>query len=512
MKSIILCFVCLLFLVLGACSQKVGLDAIFSGETVSYESEQLDCNTCHGPGDQYDPREIDSSSTHGKHVQHVAEAGFSCEKCHFDYPESATHMDGNDDTGTTAAQLVRFDSTNSNGAWTVEGGPGTGYCSSLSCHGAGALDWYGSEVWVLPDCVSCHDTLLGSRRQVLGAGGDFEKESHHVIDYSNRNSEIITKDDCLVCHDMEGHMAGTIRLNDADTASNVIIYDPDDPSVLEEFCLSCHDADGAAGQGAGALSPFSSSSAFGTIPNEAGGNISGYWNGTDTVHKMAELSCMGSGAPGTGCHGDSGQVNAHGSSNRGLLTSLMNFPPSTVEDFEYDNYKLCFDCHDAYPSVAKEIVLGYKEGGNYDVWWAPTPYYTTEIKSLFRERYFDESPQPQRPYNDTIWGDPYIPLHNYHLGPDGWMVTAWKYRGDSTETGRPTCTTCHNVHGTNGTVRSTYDEFGITAFTNGADEYKKLVPVENYQNTVFKNYPVNCNTSCHSIVPGTSYWNTPSDE
>ena len=47
-------------------------------------------------------------------------------------------------------------------------------------------------------CGVCHSSALSNRRQVMGAGGDFDEESHHVIDYSNRNFEIITEDDCLV--------------------------------------------------------------------------------------------------------------------------------------------------------------------------------------------------------------------------------------------------------------------------------------------------------------------------
>ena len=324
------------------------------------------------------------------------------------------------------------------------------------------------------DCAVCHSSAISSRRQVTGSGGDFDLESHHVIDYGNRNTEIVSSADCLVCHNQSTHMGGTVRLNEKDTGA-VLVYNPAAPASLEPFCLSCHDTDGALTEG-NPMSPFSSSNTLGTMPNRAGTEIKSYWENSDTVHKDSGLTCFGSGEPATGCHGNSGQINAHGSASRGLLTKNMTLPVPGSSAYNYTDFELCFSCHDSYPSVSKEVVLGYKAGGNYDLSWAPTPYYTAGIQSLFRDVFISGDP---RVYSDSIWWDPFTPLHNYHLlSFDGMMQNVWKYRG-SAETGRASCTTCHNVHGTGGSVRSTYDEFGITAYTNGSDEYKKLVPVDN---------------------------------
>jgi len=223
----------------------------------------------------------------------------------------------------------------------------------------------------------------------------------------------------------------------------------------------------------------------------------------------------------------------HGSSMNGLLANSMNFQiPLTsggTNTFVYDNYKLCFDCHDNYSSVTKEVVLGYKQGGKYDVPWAPTPYYTSAIQTLFRDRFIGNPANypaywsgVNQPYNDSPLLGAYAPLHNFHLLGDtsslgiGSIPLSWKYRGSALLIGRITCTTCHNVHGTNGTVRSTYQELGIVAnipYTPlPPDEYKTFDPVSNFDDAVMKSYPINCNSSCHQTMGPTSYWFSPADE
>ncbi|MCF6334270.1 MAG: cytochrome c3 family protein [Spirochaetales bacterium] len=364
-------------------------------------------------------------------------------------------------------------------------------------------------------CVDCHSSAISNLRQVMGAGGDFDEESHHVIDYSNRNFEIIIEADCLICHDQSEHMSGTVLLKNKDTSGS-IAYDPADPATLENFCLSCHDSDGAVTEGANAMSPFSSSNILGVMPNSAGSKIKSYWTDSNTVHKDSGLTCFGNGDPATGCHGNGGKVNAHSSNARGLLTKNVTFPIPASSPYSSADFELCFSCHDSYPSVTKEVVLGYKTGGNYEQWWAPTPYPTSSIQSRFRDRYIGNSANYpaywggiNQSYNDTIWGDAYTPLHNYHMSPtDGWMQNAWEYRGDPGEKGRASCITCHNVHGTSGTVRSVYSQFGITSSAGlGSDTYGTLTDTSG-----LKDYPVNCAIECHSMSGPTSYWNTPSGE
>ena len=482
------------------CSAVAGKDSLSNRDVDEYnKSTEISCTSCHDSGKAPDPLETGGSGSDGKHDKHVTDREYNCSKCHSDYVENAYHMDGNLDKDNTVVDLVIFDSTNPDGTWT----DATGSCAATTCHGTDTVEWYGADGgWTIPaDCAVCHSSATSSRRQVMGPGGDFDEESHHVIDYGDRNNEIVIYNDCLVCHDQSSHMGGTVRLKEKDTAA-VLAYDPANPAGLETFCLSCHDTDGALTEG-NALSPFSSGNILGTMPNSAGTEIEGYWENSYTVHKDSGLTC-------TSCHGNTGQINAHGSESRGLLTKNVTLPIPASSPYSYTDYELCFSCHDSYPSVSKEVVLGYKESGNYDLFWAPTPYYTTGIQSLFRDVFI---PGDSRSYSDTIWWDPFTPLHNYHLlSSDGMMQNVWAYRGDSGQTGKASCTTCHNVHGTGGTVRSTYDEFGITAYMSAPDEYKKMVPDSNYNDAVMKAYPINCATSCHGIVPGTNYWHTPSGE
>jgi len=499
------------------------------GDANWYSPEEPGCTLCHYPGNTtgaVDPMTTNGSGTDGRHVKHVTERGFPCEKCHSDYKAADTHGNGILDTDDSSINIIVFDSLNPSGTWTGDTGPGTGKCSSLACHGPSSPEWYGTGTWSLPACTACHSSTVGTRRQVLGPGGDFSLESHHVIDYADRNSQIVMKSDCLVCHDNTEHMGGSVRLNNKDNAGQIIVYDPSDASGLEPFCLSCHDSDGALTETGSEFSPFTSSNILGVIPNTAGTEIKSYWNNTYTVHKDNGITCAGTGEIGTGCHGNNGSINMHGSSARGILAKNLALPtpdmnsdptprnPGNQAYVDYINniFRLCFDCHENYTGVTKEVVLGYKSGGNYDLSWAPTAYYTSGIMTLFREVY---TGGPEI-YDDFLaFADPNIPLHNYHILTTDVTFNnqnVWAYRGDSGQTGRAGCTTCHNVHGTSATVSSTYQEFGITAFSNGPDLYKTFVPDTNFSDTVMKNYPVFCNANCHSIGGPTYYWHTPSNE
>ena len=271
------------------------------------------------------------------------------------------------------------------------------------------------------------------------------------------------------------------------------------------------------------------------MPNVAGTRIKDYWNGANNRHKTTgALTCAGTGAATTGCHGNSGKINMHGSVSKGLLTQNLTLPIPDASLYAYNDYKLCFDCHSlpVNAAVSPQVVLGYNRNGHYnqlDINLNPriplTPYTTATatIQSLFRERYIASSDKIPF-YNDTIGIDsyPYLPLHNYHmLGTFTFFSTtnvlSWKYRGDSAQAGRISCVTCHNVHGTNGlSARSTFDELGISPIPligSGVDTYNTMTD-SNYNNPpVMESYPMNCNVnSCHGISPQTYYWNSPADE
>jgi hypothetical protein len=498
-----------------ACGSGTGKDALQNIRPPARQSQSA-CLTCHASPDipAVNPLISGGTGTAGKHVKHVSERGIDCEFCHYGYLDKPSHMNGILDTPDPAVTIVFFNSTNPTGTWTGDTGPGTGTCSSLSCHGSDSLEWYSTAGWTLPTCSACHTSARGPRRSVLGLSGDFgsnsSNSSHHVAGATDP-----TPVQCLACHDRYRHMTGTIYLKSVDTPSDLIVYDPNDPSSLEPFCLGCHDTDGAAGE----KSPFADGRTLGAVPNAAGDKIAGYWSATYTVHKDNGLTCAGTGAPNTGCHGNNQTINMHGSVSKGLLTRNMTLPIPAAAPYAESQYQLCFDCHANYSDVTKEVVLGYKQGGHYDVTWAPSPYSspTTTIRSHFRDRYISSaSLYPSywlgvnQAYNDNFFtSDPYTPLHNYHLSPtDGWMQNIWDYRGSGT-TGRASCVTCHNVHGSNTPVRSVYDEFGLVRGSNfGIDEYVALTS----PNTL-DTFPINCTYSCHGIYGvETFYWHTPADE
>ena len=460
----------------------------------------------------------------GKHSAHL-NINYDCNYCHYNYLNNSNHKNGINDFNN-GARVVFFDTSKAGGsAYFTDNTNTTGefYCE-ISCHpGAPSADWYRTDTpnW---DCDVCHNSAKPNRRQIVGAGGDFGQNAARVSHHISGGADP-TKAQCLVCHDQSTHASGTVRLRNADTGA-AIVYNSANPSILEPFCLSCHDPDGAIttfAAGGSALNPFNDGQILGAGIYVAGDKIAGYWNNSYTVHKDNGLTCAGTGNPNSGCHGSDSSINIHGSTSKGILTRNMTFPvphrdsdplprnpdnPAYV-DYIGSMYKLCFDCHEGYSGVKKEIVFGYMEGGNYDLAWAPTPYYMANIQSLFRD-VWTGGPDV---YDDTIWGDPNTPLHNYHLlTTDNMMQYVWAYRGDPGQKGRASCTTCHNVHGTAGTVRSTYDEFGITAFSNGGDYYKKFVPDTNYDDAVMTNYPIYCAVNCHGTSGQRYYWHTPASE
>jgi predicted CxxxxCH...CXXCH cytochrome family protein len=500
------------------------------------------CSSCHVGS--LDPVVINGSGTAGKHAVHVTSLNIPCAKCHSAYPDAASHMNGTLDTTNPAVSLVQFDAANPVGAWINDTGAQTGTCTQLNCHNNTNLDWYSTNTWTTPtECSTCHDAAVGTRRQVTGTGGDFGQESHHVINYSSRTTQIVTSTDCRVCHDMGNHTSGTIRMADKDTAGQVIVYQPSSPSSLEPFCLGCHDADGALTEAA-PMTPFSDGNTLGTGLNAAGDKIESYWTNSNPTHKNRGLTCAGTGSPNTGCHGNNGAINMHGSPSRGLLTKNMTFPIAETAAYNANDYQLCFECHANYAAVTKEVVLGYKLGGNYDVAFntatfslPATPYYTSGIQTLFRDQYVPGDTTrigtDSTPYNNNI-GLPvldqytFMPLHNMHLMAIYTDATisvpnafTWNYRNDPVQVGRITCTTCHNVHGTNGSIRNTYDEFVLERGTGiGSDLYTAFWGIVLYPPLngpyPLTTYPMSCAYDCHGVsvqnnLP-TTYWYSPSNE
>ncbi len=471
-----------------------------------------DCKTCHSSNymSVLDPLATNGTDTAGKHIDHVTYFYIACSKCHNNYPSKTSHANGSMDTPNPAVLLVYFDATNPTGTWLNDTGPETGTCSSLFCHGTENPAWYGIAGVSFPTCDKCHNGPIGSRRQIVGPGGDFGQnpniKSHHVSGGTDPESWR-----CLVCHDISQHMSGTVRVKNADTGA-AIAYDPASPSSLEPFCLSCHDSNGANGN----MGPFADGSTLGSVPYRAGVDIKDNWN-KSYGHRWKGVTCLGTGAPpNMGCH-----ANAHGTAYIGLLAKNLQIPqPDRYRDTDF---AICFDCHQYYPAVTKEIIFGVLFNGNYDTNYGPIqdpllrssmtnsapPYNLTEgIKTRFRDQNYDGS--TGKSYDDYIMWGQYLNLHWFHIASQ-----VWSYRGTTPYTGF-SCTACHSVHGSNTKWGMLYDNLQYDLYSvttpSGTDSYGMM----SGNLTTLDQYPTYCMMNCHGDLESwgliTHSWYDPPNE
>ncbi|MHC4590220.1 MAG: hypothetical protein ACYTAQ_13055, partial [Planctomycetota bacterium] len=118
------------------------------------------------------------------------------------------------------------------------------------------------------DCTGCHSQqkeILANpgtyRRQITESGvgvgdGEFGTDftSHHVVDDAT-GSQVVTKWDCVVCHaegdvltgdtDSNYHQKDGVQLKDVDTGTVYSDWSGLAAWQRTDFCLSCHDSDGA---------------------------------------------------------------------------------------------------------------------------------------------------------------------------------------------------------------------------------------------------------------------------
>jgi hypothetical protein len=197
-------------------------------------------------------------------------------------------------------------------------------CSGCHPHNAGFLPVGGS-------CLDCHNqsppagSTYPNRRQIVegtpGDGaGDFVRNSHHVSD--GTSTQIVTEDDCLVCHDQSQHQSFgdgvSALLNDQDGGASYT-FDGTGSSV-EGFCVSCHDSDGSLVNG---IQPFNAAGDTNSPPDIG-------WTAGGVAHSIDD-ACFN-------CHGDTAGINAHGSANAFIL-KYNNYVSGASQAF-------CYNCHD----------------------------------------------------------------------------------------------------------------------------------------------------------------------
>ncbi len=236
----------------------------------------------------------------------------------------------------------------------VETQPG-GDCVTCHPHDAGFSPSGGG-------CTGCHSSARGAggyRRQVASAGGDFERFSHHVSD--GTTTEIVTDDDCVVCHDQSQHQSNpepTVLLNDADGGASYT-YGGTGAS-LESFCVSCHDADGSLAYDAnGDSTDGYQSFGDGRDPSDIATGWASAAHNAATPAALADDACMAChGGPDSTRSGLSADQNAHGSDQVSLLSELVN--GALVANVEED---LCYACHDGL-TAATDIESEFAKGTN----------------------------------------------------------------------------------------------------------------------------------------------------
>ncbi len=336
------------------------------------ETNDVDCTSCHAPhGDELLPRDeaqqtvclschnptgpAASMSEVALHVVDDDATTVDCGSCHD--PHAATSVTDPHAGGLTADNLLLlrddvdsfvagastplvYQSTPDHFAFAESEPPWVGSCQV--CHtatnhhrndagadhdhqmGETCTMCHPHDEGFLPSggCTDCHAVAQGARRQVVDAGGDFERASHHV-------QGTVDDDDCVACHYTGQHQDGTVVLKDPDDgAATLYEFDDADPAGIEDFCIACHDDDGAL-----ALDVPSQPFTDGQTPPDVWAG--GLWD--DAAHNTfghgpnndQPISCMGDGST-SGCH-----ANGHGSDGDRLLAAAAGV---TLDDF-------CFGCH-----------------------------------------------------------------------------------------------------------------------------------------------------------------------
>ena len=218
-------------------------------------------------------------------------------------------------------------------------------------------------------CTTCHNQTQGTRRAIVP---DFNNMAHHVnwqaAGYPVADS--IPDADCTICHDQSEHQLGRVRLWNTDQPGNLatVITLTGNPNTttaeatkLEPHCLSCHDANGAAGD----TIPFSDN----VVRPRIDATI---WS--SALHATSPLVPAGCYGDGTnGCH-----ATAHGSQKRHLLAPAATL--ATAPDYATEEEGFCYVCHDGSPAT-KNIQAEFAKGTNNNATTPPTIYHHPVVNS-----------------------------------------------------------------------------------------------------------------------------------
>ena len=185
-------------------------------------------------------------------VDALAATNYACTSCH---------------SGSTPAVITAY---NASGHKTAQVGCQTCHGSEahaatpeqvaatcVGCHGD-TMPANDPHVASTTNCISCHSLAVSASANadidndgVRAIIPEFEKLSHHITGGTPTAAQ------CKVCH-LEGtgntHMNGQIDLRNADDDS-AFVWTGFEHTAMDNFCMSCHDADGATSAGVAAVLP-----------------------------------------------------------------------------------------------------------------------------------------------------------------------------------------------------------------------------------------------------------------
>ena len=379
-----------------------GTDPRFQATTLPLSaSGKVVCSTCHAThyatsndGNILRSATVDANCT-DCHIERgtrrlVSHEGLSCTTCHYAHETGSNNIllvRDNITTPTLGIKSVVFTGNATAANYGDGTAPFNGVCEV--CHTT-AVDHYQassggtSDARHLPspqkcvnchphnqgfsaqtDCFACHNAVTdkpgigpaGGRRQIVdnlgngtGTGGDFKRTSHHFL------GSIPTINDCLLCHYMGDHKKGTVKLLDPDQGYlSVITYDPANKASVDNFCLNCHDANGAGGD----VTPFSDNVSVPVVDKNM-------W--LASAHKGKPYGCMD-------CHD-----NGHGSNKRNMLGPWNYAGAGTGTDLTNEEEGFCLTCHGSGGAATVQVHLAFSSYTN-----TATNFYKHDVAATYRK-------------------------------------------------------------------------------------------------------------------------------
>ncbi len=322
-------------------------------------------------------------------------------------------------------------------------------CISCHPHDNGFLPVSGG------DCTSCHAVAqdngdgvpVGGRRAVVGEFPATDAHAHY--------GATLGGDACVVCHDMTTHQDGYVDLLDADDGSLYRFQKPGDlagdPDV-SNFCMSCHDPDGAS-RFTTPLDPFNNGNSppavaakfLGTLQwDEQYGDFcfgtEGTLRGVNSHHDVRDADQAFSGAK-IEC------LDCHGAHSAGASQPLVD-PFHATQPWTGSNNAFCLSCHNGgtgpldpgFPAgvFGPAIDTTDPRWASLGINWTTTLGGACVGGGCSSLRGIDSCD-----YVDGPWYVDYSWTHSAH-GPDS-------KRGWNGYSGAPgadmDCTTCHDPHG-----------------------------------------------------------------